>query len=165
MIDPVSAPITAVIVTFQSAGTISRALAGALRCREAGLMETVVVDNGSTDATRDILERDAAWVRVILSGRNNGFGRGCNIGLAQVGTPYTLFLNPDAVVEPDALRSLLGFLEDRPCAGIVGPAIAEGEPGVEGILQVTGDRPTPATVVRSALPGPRPNSLARPIVP
>ena len=160
-----TAPVTAVIVTYQSARTISRALAAAQRSHEAGLLDTVVVDNGSTDATHHILEREARWARVLLTGRNNGFGRGCNIGFAQVTSAYTLFINPDAVVEPEAVRTMLRFMEEHPRVGIVGPAIIEGEHGVEGELQVTGERPTPATVLRAAMPGARLRALVHPIVP
>ena len=145
-----AAPITAVIVTYQSAKTISRTLAAAQRCHAAGLLDTVVVDNGSADATHDILAREARWARVLLTGHNNGFGRGCNIGFAQVTSPYTIFINPDAVVEPEALQTMLRFLQDNPRVGIVGPAIIEGEHGVDGELQVTGERPTPAAVLRAA---------------
>jgi N-acetylglucosaminyl-diphospho-decaprenol L-rhamnosyltransferase len=158
-------PITAVIVTYQSAKTIARAVAAARRCGEAGLLDTIVVDNGSTDATQDILEREAQWARVLLSGHNNGFGRGCNIGFAHVTSPYTIFINPDAVLEPDALQTMLQFMEHHPQVGIVGPAIIEGEHGVEGELQGTGEAPTPATVLRSALPWPRRRVLMHPIVP
>jgi GT2 family glycosyltransferase len=68
-----------------------------------------------------------------------------------VRSPFTLFLNPDAVLEPAALRTMLGFLERSPQAGIVGPAIIEGE-GAAVELQDTGDRPTPWTIARNALP-------------
>ena len=160
-----AAPVTAVIVTFQSANTIARALAATRRCHEAGLLDTVVVDNGSTDATLEILEREAGWARVVLSGRNNGFGRGCNIGFAHVTSPYTIFINPDAVVEPEALQVMLRFMEGHAGVGIVGPAIIEGEHGAEGELQVTGERPTPGAILRAALPWPRQRASVRPIVP
>ena len=162
---PETAPVTAVIVTYQSAKTIARALAAAHRCHAAGLLDAVVVDNGSTDATQDILARGARWARVLLTGRNNGFGRGCNIGFAQVTSAYTIFINPDAVVEPEALQTMLRFMEDNPRVGIVGPAIIEGEHGVDGELQVTGERPTPAAVLRAALPWPRKQALVRAIMP
>ena len=159
------APVTAVIVTYQSAKTISRALAAAHRCHVAGLLDTVVVDNGSTDATRDILAHEARWARVMLTGQNNGFGRGCNIGFAQVTSLYTIFINPDAVVEPEALQTMLRFMDSNPRVGIVGPAIIEGEHGVGGELQVTGERPTPAAVLRAAMPWPRRQPPVRAIVP
>ena len=113
---------TAIIVTYQSARTIGDALAAARRCHDAGLLDLVVVDNASPDATRAILAREAGWARVLLEPANHGFGRGCNIGLAHAKSPYTLFLNPDAAIEPSALRTMLEFMQQRPSAGIVGPA-------------------------------------------
>ena len=135
------------------------------RCHDAGLLDAVIVDNGSLDATGEIVGREAAWARVVLTGKNNGFGRGCNIGFAQVTSPYAIFINPDAVVEPDALRTMLKFMEQHGQVGIVGPAIIEGEAGEIGELQVTGECPTPVKILRAALPVLRNPSLTRPIVP
>jgi N-acetylglucosaminyl-diphospho-decaprenol L-rhamnosyltransferase len=155
---------TAVIVTYQSARTIGRTLAAARRCRDAQLLDTVVVDNRSSDATREILEREAAWARVVLADGNHGFGRGCNLGFAQVATPYTLFLNPDAVIEPPALAAMLHFMERTPGAGIVGPAIVCGDEQVSA-LQHTGPCPTPWTMLRDATPFLRRRSALVAIVP
>jgi GT2 family glycosyltransferase len=155
---------TAVIVTYQSARTVARTLAAARRCREAGLLDAVVVDNRSTDATREILEREAAWARVVLAETNHGFGRGCNLGFALVATPYTVFLNPDAVLEPPALATMLEFMERTPRAGIVGPAIVCGDEQISA-LQHTGPCPTPWTMLRDATPFLRRRSALRTIVP
>ena len=143
-------PITAIIVTYQSARTIGDTLAAARRCHDAGLLDLVVVDNASRDATPDILAREAGWARVVLETTNHGFGRGCNIGFEHVRSPYTILINPDAVVEPDALRTMLEFMEQRPCAGIVGPATLAGENS--DLLQPTGPYPTPWSALREALP-------------
>ena len=157
-------PVTAVIVTYQSARTIGDALAAAHRCHDAGLLDLVVVDNASRDATPAILERDAGWGRVLLEPTNHGFGRGCNIGLAHVRSPYTLFLNPDAAIEPPALRTMLEFMEQRPDAGIVGPATLCGSKA-HPLLQPTGPYPTPWSVVHDATPLLRRRSSAVTIVP
>lgn len=146
-------PVTAVVVTYQSAATIERSLGALRRCQAAGLVETVVVDNDSRDATLERLREHSDWARIRVTGVNNGFGRGCNIGAAEATRPFTLFVNPDAVVEPDAVRAMLEFMERHPDAGIVGPAIIEGEAlDGTGELQMTGDRPTPASLLRDALP-------------
>lgn len=145
-------PVTAIIVTYQSARTIRRTLAAARRCYDAQLLEVVVVDNNSTDATRDIIAREADWACFVPSDRNNGFGRGCNLGFARVSSPYMIFINPDAVVEPDAIRTMLRFMEQRPKAGIVAPAILCGEDESSAEPQHAGRCPTPWTVLRSALP-------------
>ena len=157
-------PVTAIIVTYQSARTIGAALAAARRCHDAGLLDLVVVDNASRDATPAILAREAGWARVLLEPGNHGFGRGCNIGLAHVKSPYTLFLNPDAVIEPAALRTMLEFMQQRPDAGIVGPATLCGNRD-HPELQPTGPYPTPWSVMRDAAPFLRRRSSAITIVP
>jgi len=157
-----SKPVTAIIVSYQSARTIGGALAAARRCHDAGLLDLVVVDNASRDATREILAREAGWARLVLEATNHGFGRGCNIGLEHVASPYTLFLNPDAAIEPPALRTMLEFMEQRPGAGIVGPATLCGS---NEDPQPTGAYPTPWSVVREVAPVLRRRSSAVPIVP
>ncbi len=145
-------PVTAVIVTYQSAATIGPALASMRRGFDAGLLECVVVDNGSVDATLDIVGREAGWARIVATGKNNGFGLGCNIGFEKATTPYVVFVNPDAVIEPDALRTMLSFMDGHPAAGIAGPAIIEGDAADSAEYQMTGKRPTPASVLRAAIP-------------
>ena len=165
--DKVSSPaVTAVVVTYQSAHTLEALFRSARKCHDEGLLECVVVDNGSTDATVAMLQAESSWLRSIPTGHNNGFGRGCNIGFEHVTTPYTLFLNPDAAIEPDALRTLLAFMEAHPQVGIAGPATVCGAEGVQPVFQITGDLPTPGSVLLDTLPlrGPR-SSGSRPIVP
>jgi N-acetylglucosaminyl-diphospho-decaprenol L-rhamnosyltransferase len=161
-----STPVTAVVVTYQSEQTISEMLAEARRCHDQGLLDLVIVDNNSTDGTRQVIEREASWAQHHFTGVNNGFARGCNIGLAQVRTPYTILINPDAILTPEALRTLLGFMESHPRAGIVGPAIVQGNIDEPQGLQESGLRPTPWLIVRNALPFERLfRPLAWPIVP
>lgn len=146
-------PVTAVVVTYQSASTLPQTLPALRRCHDAGLLDAVFVDNDSHDDTLALLGRETGWARVLATGINNGFGRGCNIGAAHAVSPYTLFINPDAVLEPEALRTLLEFMAAHPEAGICGPAIIEGVSlDGTGELQVTGLRPTPLSLLRDVLP-------------
>ena len=158
-------PVTAVIVTYQSGRTLNQALEAARRCYDAQLLDVVVVDNNSTDITREIIAREAQWSRNVLSGTNNGFGRGSNLGFKEVKTPYTIFINPDAVVEPEAIRLMLQFMEHHPTIGIIGPAIIEGNRDGVTKLQETGRRPTPWTVLRRAVPYLKEHSISWPIAP
>lgn len=145
---PAPAPITGVIVTYRSSKTIRECLAAARRCAQAGLMEVVVVDNASPDDTRDILARESGFARVILGDANIGFGRGCNVGLQAAASELVIFINPDAIVEPDAIRTIVKFMQDHPACAIAGPSISRDDgPGnqhVGGLL-------TPADVVSEAL--------------
>lgn len=164
-IQPSAQPLTAVIVTYQSAHTVATTLAATRRCYDAQLLDCIIVDNGSSDGTPELIQQEAGWARVVLTGRNNGFGRGCNLGLAGVRSPYTIFINPDAWIEPDALRTLLRFMEENPRVGVVGPATLSGDfheiPGLQG----TGPRPTPGHMLLAALPLVKRAQNLRPIEP
>ncbi len=153
---------TAVVVTYQSAGTLDELMAPARRCHDASVLKFVFVDNDSRDATPQILEDQTDWAEVLLTGSNNGFGRGCNIGLAKVTTPYTLFLNPDAQIEPEAVRTMVTFMEQNPKVGIVGPATLTGP---DPSYQHTSSLPTPWTVFRASIPLLKAGSDARRITP
>lgn len=143
--------VTAVVVTYQSAAALSATLPATHRCYQAGLMDCIFVDNDSHDTTAQLLGQEARWADVVLTGVNNGFGRGCNIGLAKVATPYTLFLNPDAQIEPDAVAHMVAFLDAHPGVGIVGPATLCGDAQATR-YQGTGPLPTPWSVVRRVMP-------------
>lgn len=155
------APATAVIVTYNSAAQIDECLRAVRRSHDAGLLNCVVVDNASRDATPRILSQHESWATVIRSPENLGFGRGCNLGFAAVASPYVLFLNPDAVLEQAGTARLIEFLDANARAGIVAPAILESDGG----YQTTGPFPTPGRILRTASPGLGRRHADRAIVP
>lgn len=156
---------TAVVVTYQSGTTLGATIAGLRRSKDEGVLDTIFVDNGSDDATTFLLRREATWAKAIFTGRNNGFGRACNIGLNQVKTEYTLFLNPDAVIEPDAVTAMIDFMEANPKVGIVGPATYFGASNRAPHHQATSRLPTPWSVIKGAMPILAGTNSSRPIVP
>jgi GT2 family glycosyltransferase len=112
-----------VIVTYNSA----RDIAGLLDClpaAAAGLtLRTIVVDNGSADATIDLVRRRAD-VRCIEAGANLGYAGGINVGRLHAGDYSALLvLNPDLVLEPGSIREMAAVLGD-PAIGIVAPMLA-----------------------------------------
>ncbi len=71
-----------------------------------------IVDNGSTDGS-DRLKFNDFTLDIVRTGENLGFGRACNRGARRGKSPYILFLNPDAALLQDTLKTALDFL-DRP---------------------------------------------------
>lgn len=81
--------------------------------------EIIVVDNGSTDGTKEYCERE----RLILIAlpENHGFPAACNKGLTVAAGEQLLLLNNDCLVAPGWLTQLLRALHSAPSIGIVGP--------------------------------------------
>ena len=104
-----------VTVTYRSAGTVRGALER-LTGREG--VRVIVVDNASDDATLDVLA--ALPVETIALDENGGFAHGCNVGAAAGNAPYVLFLNPDALLEPEACRSSSALEDERVGAALPG---------------------------------------------
>lgn len=93
-----------VIVTYNHRDTIGDCLRAALRTDP---LEVIVVDNGSSDGTREFLEREFEEVGLIETEENLGFGRGVDRGVGVATGEYLVVLNPDARAAPDAFERLL----------------------------------------------------------
>ena len=112
--------IDAVIVSYNSRDTLRPCVEPLLALPG---VEVTVVDNDSPDAS---LEAVADLpVRAIQSGRNGGFGFGCNLGAATGSAPLILFINPDAEITDDALSRMAAVLEAEPDVALVGPRLTE----------------------------------------
>lgn len=104
-----SAPagIAAVVVSYQSIDTIDACLSRL--CAAEGVVQVRVVDNGSTDGTLEAVQRQASVdprVRFIGNPDNPGFSVACNQGARASDAPWLAFVNPDCLLEPDALSRL-----------------------------------------------------------
>ena len=82
-------------------------------------VQFVIVDDGSTDATADVVTR-LSGVDVVRSGRNEGFVRACNRGAALARGKYVCFLNNDTVVHNGWLDHLVTLAEADESIAVVG---------------------------------------------
>ncbi len=79
--------------------------------------EVIVVDNGSTDSSPQLVRREYPWVRLITMGRNTGFAVACNRGVAAAsGADVVALVNTDAVLAADWLALMVDALESSPGA-------------------------------------------------
>jgi hypothetical protein len=120
-----------VIVTFNSAKDISACL-GSLAAQTSSVdVETVIVDNASSDGTAEAVRVRWPGVRVLDAGRNLGFAAGNNLGIRQTSGELLLLLNPDTIVGPGAIDTLIAALDARPDAAVAGPRLVNGDGGAE----------------------------------
>lgn len=137
-------PVTWIItVNYRTADLVIESLrAIALQKESLGGGKVIVVDNASGDNSVEKilsaiqLENWISWVSVIPMSQNGGFAFGNNVGfnLAKSSMDYVdyiMLLNPDCLVQPNAIEKLVTFMDHHPGAGIAGSRLLNNEGGIE----------------------------------
>lgn len=86
-------------------------------------VETIVVDNASTDRSVAMVEKEFPWVCLLKNSKNAGFARAVNQAMKQARGRYLFFLNNDAFLSAGALEKLMEFMDAHPEVGICGPRV------------------------------------------
>lgn len=85
--------------------------------------EVILVDNGSTDGSLEMVQSEFPEVRVFPQGKNLGFTRANNIGLREARGQYLLVLNSDTEIIGDALEKMCDYMDAHPDVGALGPKL------------------------------------------
>jgi GT2 family glycosyltransferase len=125
--------VSVVIPVYKQAHYTFCCLESLAGCEPTLPYEVVVVDNASTDDTRQLLARVDNLV-FRTNERNVGFGEACNLGVAAARGEYVLFLNNDTLVTPGLLTNLVDTLRRDPKCGAVGGKLIHPD----GTLQEAG---------------------------
>ena len=88
--------------------------------------EIFVVDNNSTDGSKDFFAGKFSQVKFIWCKNNNGFGKANNIALQLATGEYILFLNPDTLIPEDCFTKCLAFFDLQQYAGALGIRMIDG---------------------------------------
>lgn len=123
--------VSIVMATYQSWKWAQKALV-AVTDHTDEPYELILVDNASTDGTPDRLASEIEGARVVLNGKNHGFGAACNQGAALARAPFIVFLNSDAIVHRGWLRPLVDALTGE--IGAAGPLLLN----LDGSVQEAG---------------------------
>src|SRR3954468_11916065 len=83
-------------------------------------LEVIVVDDGSRDATPELLAGYGDRIRAVTHPRNLGYATACNGGAAGASGELLVFLNNDTLPLPGWLDALVGHAAAHPAAGAVG---------------------------------------------
>jgi GT2 family glycosyltransferase len=116
-----------IIVSYNSRADLEECLQSLTAARPAIEHEIVIVDNASTDGTQEYLRQRWPGMRRIDAGSNIGYASANNLGIRQTFGDLVLLLNPDTIVPPAAIDTLVAVLDRSPDVGIVGPRIVDGQ--------------------------------------
>lgn len=88
--------------------------------------EVIVIDNGSSDQSIEMVKRFFPGVNVIVLGENIGFGRANNEGIRMAQGRNVFLLNPDTVLLNNAVKILSDFLDQNPKVAVCGGNLYTG---------------------------------------
>jgi GT2 family glycosyltransferase len=107
-----------VIVVNWNRKELLRACLLSLLCQEGVQIEIIVVDNGSSDGSVEMLEQEFRSVRVIRNTVNRGFCAANNQGIAAASAEFIALLNNDAEACPNWLCQLRRVFDGSPDVGM-----------------------------------------------
>lgn len=113
------ADLAIIIVSTNEAHWLEPALSTVFARAGEATLDVVVVDNSSTDGTRELVEGKFPEARVVDS-VNHGFAHANNRGAMTTDARYVLFLNPDTEVVDGTFGELVAAMDARPEVGLAG---------------------------------------------
>lgn len=112
--------LSVIIVSYNVKYFLEQCLCSVYKAGRRIDMEVIVVDNFSSDGSREYLEPAFPWVKFYWNKENAGFAKGCNFGLKHAQGAYILFLNPDTIVGEDCFEKCIDFLRSHTQPGALG---------------------------------------------
>ena len=112
--------ISIVIVNYNVKAFLEQCLMAIERAVRDFAVEIFVVDNASVDGSQAMVKKKFPRVRLIENRKNVGFSRANNCALRQVRGRHVLLLNPDTLIQEDALSVLQEYLDRHADVGAAG---------------------------------------------
>lgn len=126
--------LSVIIVTWNSEREISGCVNSLAESLNDLLYEIIVIDNASSDSTKDELLRLSSTyssLNLILNNENLGFTKACNQGIAISKGEYVLLLNPDTTVLNSSVNRLIGKLTADTGLGAAAPQLLNDDGSIQ----------------------------------
>lgn len=115
--------VSVVILNWNGRDMLRSFLPFVIRHSEGDGVEVCVADNGSTDDSVAMVQREFPSVRLIVLEENHGFADGYNLALQQVEAEYVVLLNSDVEVTEGWLQPQIDHLDTHPEVAACQPKI------------------------------------------
>ena len=115
--------VSVIIVSYNTRELLRGCLESLRRIQDEVDFEVIVVDNASSDASAELVQRSFTDVQLVQSTENIGFASGINLGRKSANGDYLFVLNPDCLVPPSSLNRLLDFAKADSKRAVVGAHI------------------------------------------
>ncbi len=134
-----------IIVNWNGGDFLRRCLASLDQFPPQVQYTIVVVDNASSDGSREWLDSLGDRIRLIANKENVGFGRANNQAFSATDAPLLFLLNSDAEVHEGTLDTLVATINESEKIGAVGPRLLN----TDGTLQpsVWRNPPSPGEMI------------------
>lgn len=111
------------IVNWNTGALLMECLQSVAQNSDGLAVQTIVVDNASSDDSVPMVRSRYPDVTLLALSENLGFVGGNNRAYRQIDAEarYVLLLNPDAALRPQALPTLIAWMDGHPDAGACGP--------------------------------------------
>jgi N-acetylglucosaminyl-diphospho-decaprenol L-rhamnosyltransferase len=120
-----------VLVCWNNKGYLEPCLQSLYEGGPSSSFDIVVVDNGSTDGSQEMLGNRFPQIKIIQNDHNAGLGKASNQGIEATKGRYVLLLNNDTVVNGPSLDAMVEFLNKNPRVGVVGGQLLNPDGSVQ----------------------------------
>jgi GT2 family glycosyltransferase len=129
--------VSIVIVNYNTRDKLRICLDSILQQRGSLAIETLVIDNGSKDGSPDLVRSYAPDITLIEPGYNSWFSGGNNIGIHSAHAEFVWVLNPDTILQPGTLQTMLAYLHSHPQVGAVSCRMEYPQGGLQSTCSMT----------------------------
>jgi GT2 family glycosyltransferase len=120
LVEETKVQLSIIIVNYNSKKLTEQCLVSVDKAITGINAEIIVVDNNSTDGSKEYLQPKFINIKFIFNDTNLGFAKACNRGFKISSGNYALFLNPDTILTETCLKDCISFFETHTDAGAVG---------------------------------------------
>ncbi len=112
--------VSIIIVNWNTCGLLGQCLQSVCTQSSSSNFEVIVVDNGSSDGSVEMVRRDFPQTRLLVNLENRGFAAANNQGISVAKGRYVLLLNSDTIVLDRAIEKTVAFADCHPDTAVTG---------------------------------------------